>query len=136
MIFVFKVDKVQKKLLLLECVRLLTEGVVDGKTDESFISETNQKTSSTKEKTYLKMMKKLQKIDKMSDDISIADSDYPEVPRLDGFSWKEYSSLLQEARVAMRDRIGWDQFSKVFMISALLNDGTQAIMVRSVKKIL
>ena len=99
-----------EKKKLLQCIRLLTnEPVVEGKA--GVMQDISRKQS---------------ELD--SSDIN-SDIPVPNVGSSVGQDWALYEQLSQHANKVMRDEHGWAHFDRVFLISALQNDGVMDLRV-------
>lgn len=145
---IFQIDKVDKKNYLLEITRILTEGIVGNKkadfvrksvkVNEKIQKEIFQKHGlklkksntpdhyQTQTQTYRSPVSDLVKEFSVESVESSADVEN----KVGAESWQDYHKRMQNIRSKMKDKKGWPNFSNVFMISALNNDGVLDLKVR------
>uniref|UniRef100_A0A0L8HCY7 Uncharacterized protein n=1 Tax=Octopus bimaculoides TaxID=37653 RepID=A0A0L8HCY7_OCTBM len=133
-----KIDKLDKRNQLLEITRILTEGTVDNKKAD-FIRKNMKVNEKIQKEIFQKHGLKLKKsnipdhyqtqtktqtpldrdlVSEFSVKSSVDIEDKVEVE-----SWQDYHKRMQNIRSKVKDKKGWPNFSNVFMISALNNDG-------------
>ncbi len=105
-----KVDCVREKALLLNLVSQLTEGIVDGQ--RIALTPTKSKTTLSKSITEFSLKTPPQSAAPLQSVI------------------KNHAPLSEsQVSAAIKDKIGWPHFSKVFFISALDGDGVSEVSV-------
>lgn len=109
-----KVDALKDKKLLLELVKNLTESVVDGQTLKT--RPVPSKLSFHKNKYQSSSVQEIEVAPEVSSgEVNLSNANLTE---------KQVEHIIQ-------DKIGWPKFSRVFMTSALNNDGLAEVKVTS-----
>ncbi|CAG5135375.1 unnamed protein product [Candidula unifasciata] len=134
-----KVDLIKQKAALLQTVRLLTDGVVDGHRLDHDIST---KKVTVKERMFAaadKALKQTSVRDPSEEQISMTWTSRTEkaaipenllVPdentlRSQELSWEEYFNKRRSASQVVKDMRGWPLFKEVFVLSALRGEGVR-----------
>ncbi|KAK3749020.1 hypothetical protein RRG08_056927 [Elysia crispata] len=132
-----KIDLVKQKSSMLQTVRLLTDGILDGKSMMAKPGKSKKQKKKVEKKNLFDAADKAMGYNVMSGD-NVGDSDTTEaieaVPahllspdkdtvRDEELSWVEYFEKLRLAQLAVRDMRGWPLFKEVFCLSAVTGEG-------------
>lgn len=134
-----KVDLIKQKAALLQTVRLMTDGIVDG---HRLLHETGTKKMTVKERMFAatdQALKQIDVLDQREEPVSMSWTDrtkkaaIPEnllapdknVVRSQELSWDEFFSKRRSASRAVRNMRGWPLFKEVFVLSALRGEGVR-----------
>ncbi|GFR90733.1 GTPase Era, mitochondrial [Elysia marginata] len=133
-----KIDLIKQKSSMLQTVRLLTDGILDGK---NMAHMQPGKSKKNKKKNLFEAADKAMGHNSVScrdmgDNMPEASKKHLAMPanllrpdedtvRKEELSWAEYFDKLRQAQVAVRDTRGWPLFKEVFCLSAVRGEGLE-----------
>lgn len=135
-----KMDLVKNKSSVLQTVRLLTDGVLDGKSMVNTVRRKSKKKKDIKKNLFdaadkvlgynpvsFDGTKESAELDGSEDHNSAVPANllHPDedTVREEELSWEEYFNKLRQAQVAVRGMRGWPLFKEVFCLSAVTGEG-------------